>query len=84
MATIADSFVSVEGPKKKEVFSLTAVTDADTVSTTIQHPQFGFFVGTSDEATFAKAVNVSISGRTVTLNGDDLSDETGILTVYGF
>jgi hypothetical protein len=84
MATIVDSFVAVEGPKKKEVLSLTDVTDADTVTSTIQNPEFGFFVPTTDDDTPAEKVGVAIVGRVVTLNNDDLSADTGILTLYGF
>ena len=84
MATIADRFIAVEGPRKKEVLSLTAVTDGDTVTSQLQRPTFGYFVPTTDDNSAAEKVGVSISGRTVTLNNDDLSADTGILTLYGF
>jgi hypothetical protein len=84
MATIDNSFVAVEGPKKKEVLSLSDVTDADTVTSTLQNPEFGFFVPTTDTASVTVAINVGISGRTITINSSELAAETGILTLYGF
>lgn len=84
MATIVDSFVAVEGPKKKEVLSLTDVSNGDSVTSTIQRPEFGFFVPTTDDDSPAEKVGVAIVGRVVTLNNDDLSADTGILTLYGF
>lgn len=85
MATISDSFIAVEGPRKKEVLSLTDVNDDDTVTTTIQNPSFGQFVANVDGAAATASVGVSISGRVVTLASADLDGTvTGVLTVYGF
>ena len=84
MATISESFIAVEGPRKKEVLSLTAVTDADTVTSQLQRPTFGYFIPTEDAATVSIATNIGISGRTVTINNSQLSNETGILVLCGF
>ena len=84
MATIANQVIAVLGPIKMEIINLTAVTDADTVTSSIQRPDFGFFVPTTDDNTPAEKVSVDISGRTVTLNNDDLSADTGVLILFGF
>lgn len=83
-ATVVDSFVAVEGPKKKEVASLSSVDNGDTYVSTIQRPEFGFFVPNKASGALTAQVEVAIVGRTVTLNSADLSDSTGILTLYGF
>lgn len=84
MATVANQIVTVQGPIKMEIVNLTAVTDGDTITSTIQSPEFGFFVPTTDDNTPAEKVSVDISGRTVTLNNDDLSADTGVLMLFGF
>lgn len=85
MATVNDRFVVVNGPRKEEVLNLTAVSDEDTVETLIQNPEFAQAVITSDGASNAFATNVSISGKTLTLNNATLAGTTSVVvTVYGF
>lgn len=83
MATVSKRFTSVFGPAKMEVISLTAVTSADTVTTTMQGPSFGFFVANGDSS-ITQETQVAISGRTVTLTNSQLSADTGVLIVFGF
>jgi hypothetical protein len=83
-ATIVDSFVAVEGPKKKEVANLSSVDNGDTYTSTIQRPEFGYFVPNKAAGALTAQVAVSISGRVVTLASADLSDSTGVLVLYGF
>ena len=84
MATVVNQVITVQGPLKMEIINLSAVTDADTVTSLIQRPTFGFFVPTTDDNSVAEKVSVDISGRTVTLNNDDLSSDTGVLILFGF
>jgi len=84
MATVANQVITVQGPIKMEIINLTAVTDADTVTSLLQRPTFGFFTPTTDDNSAAEKVGVAISGRTVTLNNDDLSSDTGVLILFGF
>ena len=82
--TVSESFVVVEGPRKKEVVHISSANDADTYSSILANPSFGFFVPTKDLGALTAAVEVSISDREVTLNSADLSTSTGVLTLYGF
>jgi hypothetical protein len=84
MATVSKRYITVLGPVKMEVLNLTAVTDADTVTSRIARPDFGFFVPTTDDNSAAEKVGVAIDGREVTLNNDDLSSDTGVLILFGF
>lgn len=84
MATVSERFIVVEGPRKKEVLNLTAISDADTVTSQLQNPSFGQFVQTDDGGDTSLATNVAISGRTVTLNNANFSSSAGVLTIYGF
>lgn len=83
-ATVVNKFVAVEGPRKKEVAQLSSVDNGDTFVSTLQRPQFGYFVPNKAAGALTAQVEVAISGRTVTLNSADLSDSTGVLTLYGF
>jgi hypothetical protein len=67
-----------------EVMHLTAVTDADTVSTTIQNPLFAMAVPGTDTASITVAINVGISGKVLTINSSDLSNEIVDLLIFGF
>jgi len=82
--TTVESFVSVLGPRKMEVASLSSVDTGDTYTTTIQNPKFGYFVPTTSAGALTAAVTVTISGRVVTLASADLSASTGVLTIFGF
>jgi len=82
--TTTSSWMSVEGPRRKEVAVLASVDDGDTFVSQLQNPEYGFFVMTGDNNTTALEVNVSISGRTITFNNSSLSASAGVLTLYGF
>lgn len=84
-ATVSKSFVAVLGPMKLEVANLSAIDSTDTYVSTIQNPQFGFFVPTSATVAANDVGNaISISGRTVTITNAGLVDETGVLVLFGF
>jgi hypothetical protein len=84
MATVAKRYILPLGPVKIEVINITAITDADTVTSSIQRPDFGLFVQGEDAGNTQLATNVSISGRTVTLNNGNFSSSTGVLLLFGF
>lgn len=83
MATINKRHVTVLGPVKMEVINLTDVDDAETVSTLIANPSFGFAVN-NDDGSDGNNTNVSISGKTITLNNSSLSSSEVTLLVFGF
>jgi hypothetical protein len=84
MATVSNRFMSVQGPFKMEVLNLTAVTDADTVVSNMQRPVFAMAVPGTDTASITVAIQIAISGRTLTINSSDLSDEIVNVLVFGF
>ena len=84
MATVSNRYVAVLGPIKMEVLHLTAVTDADTVTSNLQRPLFAVAVPGTDTATISVAINAAISGRTITINSADLSAEIVDVLVFGF
>jgi hypothetical protein len=84
MATVSNRYLAVLGPIKAEILNLTATTDADTVTSQLQRPSFGFAVVTTDGGAMTAAVNLSISGRTVTLNSVDLSASAVTVVLFGF
>jgi len=84
MATIDNSYILALGPIKAEVFDLSAVTDADTVTARLQRPTFGFALNVTDGENTALAIGVSISGRTITLNNSSLSSSDVVLVLFGF
>lgn len=85
-ATISDRFVVPLGPRKMEVAFLTSVNDADTYTSIIQRPVFGFAVVNSDASPMTAAVDPTIVGRVVTLNSTDLagSNDDLVLVLFGF
>ena len=85
MATVANRLQSVQGPFKMEVLNLTAVTDADTVSTLMQRTVFAIGVIGSDNSPATAAVNIGIAGKVLTINSTDCSgDEEVNVLVFGF
>lgn len=82
--TTTYSFVAVLGPRKMEVAQIASVDDADTYTTTMQNPQFGFFVPNNDSNAAIESVNLAFSGRTVTFNNDALSAHSGVVVIFGF
>lgn len=84
MATVSNRFSFPLGSAKMEVLHLTAVTDNDTVTTLMQRPVFAMAVPGTDAAAITVAVNVGISGKTLTINSTDLSNETVDVLVFGF
>lgn len=83
--TVANRIPLPLGPIKMEILNLTGVTDADTVTSQLQNPKFGFGVVYSDGSPMTAAINPSISGRTVTINSADLSgDDNMVLILFGF
>lgn len=84
-ATVAYRYVLPLGPIRMEVISCTSVTDADTVTTQIQNPEFGFGVVNSDGSPMTAAINPSISNREVTINSADLDgDDNLVLVIFGY
>jgi len=86
MATVGNRLMSVQGPYKHEVLNLSAVTDADTVTSQMQRPLFAIFITTTDTVADTVAVNVGVSSRTLTINSSDLSGgaDTGVMLIWGF
>jgi hypothetical protein len=83
--TPTSRYVLPLGPIKMEILQLADVTDADTVVTQMQNPEFGFGVCYTDASPMTAAINPSISGRTVTLNSTDLSgDDDLVLVMFGW
>jgi len=83
--TVANRRVVPLGGITMEVLNLTGVTDADTVTSQMQRPVFGFGVVYSDGSPMTAAINPSISGRTITLNSTDLDgDDNLVLVLFGF
>jgi hypothetical protein len=78
--TVHDLYVTVEGPKKKEVvdLTLTGVTFGNYVSS-LQNPEFATFVGTNANRIGA----IVLADRDVTVFTSDFNT-SGVLTVYGF
>ena len=68
MAAVSNRHIVALGPIKLEVLNLTAVSDADTVSTLIANPSFAIGVNNTDGETTSAALNVAISGKTLTIN----------------
>ena len=84
-AVVSDSFVTVLGPMKAEIVNFSDIEDTDTYTTTIQNPQFGFFVSTEDGGEMTASVNLGIVGRVVTFNSADLDTlDTGVAVIFGF
>ena len=83
MATVSSRYSAVLGPIKMEVAQLTAVTTADTVTSVMQRPLFGFFVPNADTS-ITQETQVVVSGRTVTLTNSQLSADDGVLMLFGF
>jgi hypothetical protein len=75
--------MSVQGPYKHEVLSLTAVTNADEVEANMVSPLFAVFIPTENGMTVDDAVNIGVSGRTLTINSGNLTDTTGVMLVWG-
>lgn len=84
MATVANRFTGVLGPFKMEVLNLTGVSDQDTVTTNMQNPKFALGVNNTDNDTTSAALNVTISGKTLTINNANLSSSTVNVLVFGF
>ncbi len=84
MATVTTQIITVQGPIKLEIISLSAVDDGDTVSTRIQRPDFAFAVSTVDDNNTIGVIQVGISGKTLTLNNSNLSSSTVVVLVFGF
>jgi len=85
MATVNKRHTVVLGPVKAEILNLTAVSDTDTVSTLIQNPEFAVGVNNTDGETTSAALNVSISGKTLTINNANLTGSSEVnVIVVGF
>ena len=85
MATVSNRFTAALGPIKMEILNLTAVSDADTVSTNMQNPQFALGVNNTDIEVTSAALNVSISGKTLTINNANLTGSSVVnVLVFGF
>ena len=85
MAAVTNRHIAALGPIKMEALNLTDVSDADTVTTFIQNPVWAIGVNNTDTETTSAALNVGISGKTLTINNADLtgSSEVNVL-VFGF
>ena len=84
MATVSNRYTAALGPIKLEILNLTAVEDADTVSTNMGRPVFALGVNNSDTQTTSAALNVGISGKTLTINNANLSSSEVNVLVFGF
>lgn len=82
--TVASRYIVPLGPVKMEVLNLTGVTDADTVTSQLQNPKFAMAVINTDNGAATAPTNVSISGRTLTLNSADISSSEINVLVFGF
>jgi hypothetical protein len=85
MATVTNRHIAALGPVKLEALNLTACTDADTVTTLIQRPVWAIGVNNTDTETTSAAMNISISGKTLTLNNANLTGSSVVnVLVFGF
>lgn len=84
MATVTNRYVVPLGPVKMEILNLTAVTDADTVTSLLQRPVWAMAVPGTDAAAKTVACTVAISGKTLTINDAELAAETVNVLVFGF
>jgi hypothetical protein len=76
---VFDTYVTVEGPKKKEVVDLQIVSATTGIYVSqLQNPEFATFVGTNTN----KVGLIVISDREVAFV--TANQTRGILTVYGF
>lgn len=82
-ATLNKRWVVALGPVKMEFQNLT-VTDGETASTLIQNPQYAVAVVNTDDLTADKPCSTSISGKTITINNDDLSDSEVNMLIFGY
>lgn len=84
MATVTNRHIAALGPVKMEALNLTDVDDAETVTTLIQRPVWALGVVNDDTASQTVALNVSISGKTLTINQASLSAAEVNVLVFGF
>jgi hypothetical protein len=84
VVTDSGPFVVALGPIKAEVAQVSSVDDADTYTTRLQRPVFGFFVPNNDSNAPIESVNLAFSGKTVTFNNDALSAHAGVVVLFGF
>lgn len=82
-ATLNKRFSAVLGPMKMEWLNIT-VTDAETIDTLMQNPEYAIAVVNTDALTTDQACSTSISGKTITLNNADLSDSEVNVFVIGY
>jgi hypothetical protein len=76
---VNDQFITVEGPKKKEVVDFTMEGTETTYVSQLQNPEYAKFVVNSTTNTVGVIV---IDDRDVTITST--ADVRGVLTVYGF
>jgi hypothetical protein len=84
MATVSNRHIAALGPVKLEAINVTDVDDAETVTTLIQRPVWAIGVNNTDADTTSAALNVSISGKTLTINNANLSASEVNILVFGF
>lgn len=84
MADVDNRHVVALGPIKMEALNLSDVDDADTVTSLLQRPIWAMGVPGTDTASVTVAVNITISGKTLTINQSELSGEILNVLVFGF
>lgn len=84
-AVVSNRHVVALGPIKMELLNLTTVANADTVTTTIQRPLWALGVNNTNAETTSAALNVAISGKTLTINNANLTGSSVVnIIVVGF
>lgn len=85
MATVSNRHTAALGPIKVELLNVTTVTDADTVTTNMARPVWAIGVNNTDGETTSLAMNIAISGKTLTLNNANLTGSSVVnIIVVGF
>lgn len=84
MAAVDKRFVVALGPVKAEILDLSAVADTESFKTQLQNPLFGFGVNVKDLDATTVAMNLSFSGRTVTVNQAGLTAADVVVIIFGF
>ena len=84
LATVTYRYTAVLGPIKLEVINVASATDTNTVTTNMQRPLFAFGTVNTDATAQTVALNVGISGKTLTINQANLSAKEVTILCFGF
>jgi hypothetical protein len=83
MATVANQYITVQGPIKMEIVHLTAVTTADTFVSKLQRPLFAIAVNSLSAGAATSTTTATISTRTITVASSDFAG-AGVCDVLVF